>query len=141
MKNSYKMLKMHRYIMLFFVSLLYFSVNGQTTNQNYDISRSTGSFYIDIKSKSGVDHINVNYVLSPKPFSNVLKVNLNTPDPMYLGLKLVDMSGKVIASWKPENTSYKYMHEFDVAELAKGKYKVDVYNATSKVHSISFEKE
>src|SRR6185437_10167713 len=117
MKNSYITLKTLRYFLIFFVSLLSFSASGQITNQNYDVSRLTGSFYIDVKSKSGVDHINVNYVLSPKPFSNVLKVNLNTPDPMYLAMKLTDMSGRVIASWKPETTSYKYMHEFDIAGL------------------------
>src|SRR4051812_32762285 len=57
-----------------------------------------GNFNIDRQNAArGItEHINVNYVLSPAPFNNVLNLQLNTADPLLFTADIVDNKNKVL---------------------------------------------
>ena len=130
---------MKQLFLSFALPFICFSVNAQSARQHAD--PNTGSFYVTKNSGIGKEKINVNYVLSPGIFTNVLNISMNTPDPMLLSYKLVDGKGKELINWMPSQKSDIYDHEFDISNLKPGKYYVNVYDENNnKVQVISFEK-
>jgi hypothetical protein len=118
-----------------------FSSQAQTRNQNYDPSRVTGRFFIKQTTAKGLEQINVNYYLSPAPFTKVLNFSLNTPEPRMLSAKITNSSGKTVLSWKPQAENYRYDTQFNLEALAPGNYNVNVYDAKGiKLYSIPFSK-
>src|SRR5947207_2994932 len=55
----------------------------------------SGHFEIEKNNKERkvTEHINVNYALSPAPFSNILNLELGTTDPMFFCADIVDSKG------------------------------------------------
>lgn len=93
--------------------------------------------------KKGVtEHINVNYSLSPAPFTDVLNMELSTPDPVLFTADIVDPDGRKQYQWKPAAISYRYNENFDISKLAAGKYKLNIYCAgyPGLLKSIPFQK-
>ncbi|MGN6569048.1 MAG: T9SS type A sorting domain-containing protein [Flavipsychrobacter sp.] len=107
-----------------------------------DPNRYWGHFDVIKMTSKGEEHINVNYNLTPKPVGNTLNVNLNTPNPMALSIKVTDASGRTKLSWKPDQASTDYNKQFNLSNLAGGMYVVNVYDANNnKVYSIPFSKQ
>ncbi|MBS1689801.1 MAG: hypothetical protein JSS96_13820 [Bacteroidetes bacterium] len=118
-----------------------YTTQAQSRNQNYDPSRVTGQFFIKQTTAKGVEKINVNYYLSPAPFTKVLNFSLNTPQPRMLSAKITNSSGRTVLTWKPQAKDYRYETEFNIATLQPGNYNVNVYDAGGvKLYSIPFSK-
>jgi len=118
---------------------------GPNSQGNYgDPTVVTGHFTADLKNEvRGItEHINVNYILSPAPFTDKLNLTLNTPDPVRFFADIADESGKVVFQWKA--TEKKHLHEIamNIANLPSGKYFVNVYweRNSSLIGAIPFEK-
>ena len=115
---------------------------AQVSAQKQTNDPNTGHFDVIKNTAKGEEHINVNYVLQPAPFTNVLNLHLNTPDPMGMSVKIVNESGVTVMNWMPEKVNYTYSHLFDISNLKVGKYHVDVYGDDGKkLHSIVFQKQ
>lgn len=101
-----------------------------------------GSFDVIKNTSKGEEHINVNYVLQPAPFINVLTVDLNTPDPMQLSVEVLNDAGAPVITWKPEQISYSYEKQIDISNLKAGTYKLVIYGeGNKKLHSVVFPKQ
>lgn len=102
----------------------------------------SGHFEIDTAVGTVMRHVNVNYTLSPAPFSNVARIMLNSPQRRLLNVDLVNSSGTVITSWTPTTISHHYEHEFDISALPAGSYamKIRKYNSAGILHTINFTK-
>jgi len=118
-------------------------VNAQTVRQSaIDPTRVDGHFDVIKMTSKGEEHINVNYCLFPAPFFDVVKINLNTPDPMPMSIKIVSANGQTKFAWKPEQVSYRYDQQFNIQSLAPGLYHMDIYDANNnKMYSVPFSKE
>lgn len=90
-----------------------------------------------------VEHINVNYALSPAPFTNLINLELSTPDPVIFRADIVDANGKKLLEWKAKSPSHDHNTQLDINKLAPGRYKVNVYWQKSEglLYSIPFQKE
>lgn len=110
----------------------------QTTNP----AVLSGHFEIDTAVGSAMRHVNVNYTLSPAPFSNVAHILLNTPQRRLLNVDLVNSSGTLISSWTPASISHLYEHDFDISALPAGSYamKIRKNNTAEVLHTINFTK-
>lgn len=89
------------------------------------------------------EHINVNYSISPAPFTKYLVLELNTAQPTLFTADIVDSKGTKLKHWAPEAKSYIYKGTIDIASLAPGNYKVNIYSefSTELLYSINFHKE
>ena len=128
---------------LLILSAVVFSLaaNAQTANQHNDPSRIMGHFFIQEHTAKGNEQINVNYYLSPAPFSKVLDLSLNTAYPRMLSVKITNSSNKTVLTWKPQSENYRYETEFDISSLQPGSYNVNIYNAGgAKLHTVPFTK-
>ncbi|HXS38310.1 MAG TPA: hypothetical protein VN721_16530 [Flavipsychrobacter sp.] len=131
-----------RYLLLFlFISYPCFA-NAQIAKTNHlDPSVVTGHFFIKENTKGYEEQINVNYLLTPAPFSKVINMELGTANPRELSCKLVTAKGRTITDWQPTDISYVYHHQFDISSLNQGDYRLDVYSGKdNKVYSIPFTK-
>ena len=101
-----------------------------------------GNFVVSKHTSKGEEGANVNFVMQPVPFINVLHLDLNTPYPMAMSVKIVNTSGAVVLSWMPQTVNATYEHQFDIAALQPGKYKLEIFGADNmKIHTVSFEKQ
>lgn len=101
-----------------------------------------GSFEV-LKTVSGKTlHYGFNYMLYPRPFNDVINMNLSTANPQVLSGKIVnDATGKTEIDWTPGNVGYRYKHTFDVSNLAVGSYHFDIYDDNNNiVYTIPFDK-
>lgn len=116
---------------------------GQTARQSEaDATRIWGHFDVIKMTSKGEEHINVNYNLTPKQIGNTLNVNLNTPNPMLLSLKIADAAGRTKYSWKPEQALANYNKQFDLTVLTGGVYVLNIYDGdNNKVYSVPFNKQ
>jgi hypothetical protein len=111
--------------------------NAQNQTQN----PYAGNFEVIKTTSKGQEHINVNYVLQPAPFTKVLVLDMNTPDPMKLSVKIVNSAGAVVANWMPDQVNSTYQKQFDISSFAVGKYSLDIYGDDGKkLKSVAFEK-
>ncbi len=115
-----------------------------TNNSSVDKSVISGHFSIDKDNRQSgvVEHINVNYALSPVPVTSVLNINLRTPAPLMLTADIVDINGRKLIHWEPASKSYTYSGVINIDQLVPGNYKVDIYSEFSPafVYSINFQK-
>jgi len=128
---------------LLILSAVIFSMtaNAQTSKQHFDAARIAGNFFIHEHTEKGNEQINVNYILSPAPFTNVLTVDLNMAYPRMLSVKITNSNNKTVFAWKPQSENYRYETQFDIASLPADSYNLNVYNAGgTKLHSIPFTK-
>ena len=113
-------------------------------NETLDKSVVSGHFEINKPNKERgiIEHINVNYALSPAPFSNFIQLQLSTPDPIPFSAQIIDNKGEKRIYWKPQQISHSYNESIDIAKLEPGAYQVNIYagNQSELVYSISFQK-
>jgi hypothetical protein len=135
-------------IILLLLQLL--SAKGQqnisTSNEGaIDKSLIAGHFDIDKKNEQrGItEHINVNYSLSPAPFTKYLTLELSTAQPTLFTADIVDAKGQKVKHWAPQAKSYFYKDVINISSLAPGNYKVNLYSeiSTTLIYSIAFHKE
>jgi len=134
---------MKKIFLLLALASLNYMATAQTARQTEaDPTRIWGHFDIIKMTSKGEEHINVNYNLTPKPVGNTLNVNLNTPNPLMLSMKVADAAGRTKYSWKPEQAAPNYNKQFDLTTLASGVYVLNVYDGNNnKVYSIPFSKQ
>ena len=126
--------------LLVVLSFICFCFGAQAQSSKQKAPANAGSFLIKTTTAKGLEYINVNYALMA-PFTNVLRFNLNTANPMSMSVKLTDMSGKVVLSWVPVVTDHLYETQLDISTLKPGTYHFNIYGANNtKVHSVSFIK-
>lgn len=101
-----------------------------------------GHFEMDTTIASMVRHINVNYSVSPAPFSSVAHVMLNTPKPVLFNIDLLNSSGTVVSSWSSPGAAAKCQHDFDISSLPSGNYHFNIrkYNTGAILHTVNFHK-
>lgn len=117
------------------------AVSAQARQSATDPTHVAGHFDVIKMTSKGEEHINVNYALFPAPFYDIVKMNLNTPDPMAMSIKIVNMEGQTKLSWKPEQISYRYDQQFDIHNLSAGLYHMDIFDAdNNKIYSVPFTK-
>jgi hypothetical protein len=116
-------------------------------NVQTDNSIVSGHFEADnnVRSKGGqnvTEHVNVNYSISPAPFSNELNLVLNTADPVKFSAEIVTGNRKV-AQWAATERSHLHNAKMDISKLNSGNYKVNVYweKSNTLLYSIPFKKE
>jgi len=110
--------------------------------QSNDTSVIAGHFEMDTTIGSKTHHINVNYALSPAPFSTTMNVQLNTADNVLFNVDVVDASNAVVLTWTPSAVSNNYNHDLDISSLASGTYAVKIrkYGGSTVLNSISITK-
>lgn len=91
---------------------------------------------------SATETMNVNYSLSPKNPSTTANLMLHTPEPMPLSAKILDATGKVVLSWKPDSKVYLYQTSLNISSLKPGIYSVNIYMGEDKnsIHQFNFTK-
>ncbi len=116
-------------------------VFAQTT-QTPDSSMVSGHFEINVVAGGDTNHINVNYALSPAPFTTNMNLELNTPDAMLFDVDIRDESGSVMASWSPTASSNYYNHDIDISSLPGGNYYVNIRKESNGAifYSVPFTK-
>ena len=125
--------------LLFVFGLTAMKTNAQT--QGPDPSVQSGHFEFTRVVGGITNHINVNYSLSPAPFVASLQVALNTPDPTFFSVDVVDGTGGVLLHWVPSTTDNTYSHSFDISALPPGSYFVHVNDSgPTLLSSIPFTK-
>lgn len=130
------------FMILAMASVSHMAIAQTALQSETDPGRYWGHFDVIKMTSKGEEHINVNYNLSPKPIGNTLNVNLNTPNPMGLSLKIADAGGHTKYTWKPEQAAANYNKQFDISDLAAGVYVLNIYDAgNSKVYSVPFTKQ
>lgn len=127
---------------LFLLALLCGAHKSFSQTQGNDPTVVAGHFEIDTTISSVANHINVNYEVSPVPFSTVAHVRLNTADPTLLNVDLTNGSGTVLATWTPALISNSYSHDFSLESLPAGDYHLRVRrdNTSTVLHTIDFTK-
>ncbi len=125
-----------------FSALLLGSALSSSAQQSSNPAILSGHFEIDTAVGSVMRHVNVNYTLSPAPFSNVAHILLNSPQRRQLNVDLVNSSGTLISSWTPTALSHQYEHDFDISALPAGSYAIKIrkYNTAEVLHTINFTK-
>lgn len=134
---------MKKLLLVLALSTLFANVVGAQARQSAtDPTHVAGHFDVIKMTSKGEEHINVNYALFPAPFFDVVKMNLNTPDPMAMSIKIVNTAGQTKLSWKPEQISYRYDQQFDINNLSPGLYHMDIFDGdNNKIYSVPFTKE
>lgn len=109
-----------------------------------DKSVIAGSYEIEkTNTEKGItEHINVNYRLSPAPFTNVLHLELGTSNPTSFTADIEDVKGNKITQWVPAAKSHQYKDDIDISNLAPGAYQLKIFSEINPevAHTISFEK-
>ena len=130
------------FMILAMASVSHMAIAQAAMQSENDPGRYWGHFNVIKMTSKGEEHINVNYNLTPKPIGNTLNVNLNTPNPLALSLKLADAAGHTKYTWKPEQAAATYNKQFDISGLAAGVYVLNIYDASNeKVYSVPFTKQ
>jgi len=153
---NYQSISMKKGVLVSFVialSLVSGGVFGQqkssdklAAKQNETLDKSIVSGHFEInkpnKERGIIEHINVNYAISPAPFSNYLQLQLSTPDPTTFSAQIIDQKGEKRIHWKPQQVSHSYNESIDLSKLEPGGYQIDIYadNQSERVYSISFQK-
>jgi hypothetical protein len=130
-----------KYGFLFSVLLLGGALSS-SAQQTSNPAILSGHFEIDTAVGSSVRHVNVNYTLSPAPFSNVAHIVLNSAQRRILNVDLVNSTGSVLSTWSPTSASHQYQHDFDISALPAGSYSMRIrkYNTAEVLHTINFSK-
>ena len=114
------------------------------SNLAKDNSVVAGNFMINRENtERGItEHINVNYAVSPAPFTNFLSLELGTADPTRFSADVVDAKGVRVSHWQPVEKSYHYKETIDISKLRPGNYRLNIYceYGPAILHSVPFEK-
>lgn len=117
-------------------------------NVQTDKTIVSGHFEADnnVMSKAGqnvTEHVNVNYSISPAPFSNELNLVLNTADPVKFSADIVTGNDRKVLQWAATEKSHMHNAKIDISKLNAGNYKVNVYweKSNTLLYSIPFKKE
>ncbi len=114
---------------------------AQTARRQSEMPYS-GSFYVVANTAKGQEQINVNYSLSTPPFVNSVNMQMNTPDPMMMMVKILNLNSETVMNWMPSQKSNRYGHSFDISNLSAGTYKMEIYGPDSKIaKTINFQKQ
>jgi len=112
----------------------------QTNKIKYP-SADGGHFELNVPGKKGLEHININYLLSPFPLHDELNFMIGAANPIALSADIFDASGKALITWAPEKPLFRYYCKFDISSFPVGSYHIDVYDANkNKIKTIQFEK-
>ena len=141
------------FIPSFLMALCLLGTNAQAQQQNQsatisgnhtDNSIIAGHFEIaqPNKVKGITEYINVNFGISPLPITNVLHLELNTPQPTLFTARINTPEGNTLQTWKPREKSYLYNESIDISKLTTGSYVLCIYDGENKVllHTIPFTK-
>ncbi|MCD6010735.1 MAG: hypothetical protein K0Q79_597 [Flavipsychrobacter sp.] len=94
-----------------------------------DPSVVAGHFEMERTNKGNgqVEHINVNYSLSPAPFDKVLDLDLSTAENILFSAVITDAKNKEVARWAPANENYFYKTSINISPLPPGDYLLTIY--------------
>lgn len=101
-----------------------------------------GHFEIDTTIEGVVNHVNVNYELSPIPMGSIARIMINTSGHIVFNVDILNAANHVVATWSPTTSSNYYQHEFNIASLPPGNYHVNIrkYSTPAVLHTIDFSK-
>lgn len=124
------------------------SVATNAGNVQTDKSIVSGHFEANSNrvSKSGqsiTEHVNINYSISPAPFSSELNLVLNTAEPVKFSADIVTGNGHKLVEWSSSERSHLHNAKMDISKLNSGNYSVNVYweKSSTLLYSIPFKKE
>lgn len=129
-----------QFLCLFLISFLLSNISY--AQQHSDSSIMRGHFEIDTTISGVVNHINVNFELSPMPISASVDFRINTANNMIFNIDLKNSAGTLISSWTPTSISNSYSHTFNTSMLSAGTYLLDIrkYHESTVIHTITFLK-
>ena len=116
---------------------------GSANNAVTDPSVRMGHFEMNrLNKQHGItEHVNVNYSLSPVPFSKVLDLEISTAESTFFSAAIVDAKNKEVVNWVPMQESYVYKTRINIAHIPAGKYQLVIYWENKAGHySIPFDK-
>lgn len=121
------------------------SQNSGPNTSSLDPALISGHFEINKENeKNGVtEHINVNYAISPVPFTDVLNIEINTADPTIFSASIFDAKGRTLAQWHPSGKSHTYKGTLNISKLKPGDYNLSIYSELTKgvAYNIPFQKK
>lgn len=131
-------------IVIIMLLMVLFTVNKAhaQTEQTVDTTIVAGHFEINVVTGGDTSHINVNYAMSPAPFTNNMSLELSTPDPIFLNIDIQDASNTTLISWAPGSSSNYYSHSIDISSLPAGNYHMNIHrdNSATVLNSVNFTK-
>lgn len=136
---------------LFLIVVIAIGFNMDSMAQSATISKANADAISNLDAVAGnfgyalsaTETLNVNYSLSPKSPSTTANLMLHTPNPMPLSAKIMDETGKVVLTWKPETKVYLYQTSLNISSLKVGTYTVNIYMGEDKksIHQFNFTKQ
>jgi hypothetical protein len=116
-----------RFKLLLFI-VLFMGVNKiyAQTEQTSDSTIVSGHFEINTISGADTNHVNVNYAVSPAPFTNNMNLELSTPDAILFNVDILDTANSVLLTWTPVSSSNYYNHSIDISSLTAGNYHLNI---------------
>ncbi len=118
--------------------------NSTSNISSHDPTLISGHFEInkENREKGIIEHINVNYAISPLPSGDVLHLELNTAEPTLLRAYVYDANKRMQALWLPSAKSYTYKGDMNIAKLKPGTYKLSIWSEINGdiAYEIPFQK-
>lgn len=119
--------------------------NSGSNISSFDPTLISGHFEInkENKEKRVIEHINVNYAISPVPFSSVLNLEINTAEPTLFSAYIYDRDGRILAQWQPSGKNHAYKGTMNISKLKPGEYNLSIYSEMDKgvAYTIPFQKK
>lgn len=122
-------------------------VNPANANYNAGSNVTSGHFDADYSNKAKgtnapQEHINVNYSYSQSSDNNTLDLTLNTSDPTFFSVQVVDENGVVKANWAAKERTHIHQPKINISNLPAGNYNLNIFweKGTSVIKSIPFKK-
>jgi len=136
---------------IFFILLnITVSFGQQASNSGSNVSSLdqtliSGHFEINKENKERrvIEHINVNYAISPVPFTSVLNLEINTAEPTLFSAYIYDGDGRILAQWQPSGKNHAYRGTMNISKLKPGDYNLSIYSEMDKevAYTIPFQKK
>jgi hypothetical protein len=119
--------------------------NSTSNISSHDPTLISGHFEInkENREKGIIEHINVNYALSPVPFTSVLNLEINTAEPTIFSACIYDGDGRILAKWQPTGKNHAYKGSLNISKLSPGDYNLSIYSEMDKgvAYTIPFQKK
>lgn len=89
-----------------------------------------------------IEHINVNYSVSPAPFSQFIRLDLNTPHPTRFTAEVIDTKGQQLLQWTPKDKNHIYSEQFNTSNWPPADYTLKISSELNPefVYSITIHK-
>ena len=135
-------MKYYLYVSLSIALLMGANKTSAQTEQSSDPNVVSGHFEIHVVSGTDTNHVNVNYAISPAPFTNIMNLELSTPNTIFFNADILDATNNVLVTWAPTAGSNYYSNNLDISSLPAGNYHVNIHrdNTTAILYSIPFTK-